>query len=79
MSASPAALIQAAIYLRNAAPQQWDDFVRAYAAHAEKRTYEVLTADAASIMTMKGAALEAQSTLEDFRNLDRYLRTSAPA
>lgn len=65
--------IQAAIYLRNAAPTEFARFVEAFNHHADKLTLDVLTADAAHIMTMKGAALEARSLLEDFKNLDRYL------
>jgi len=66
-------LIQASIFLRNAAPNEFAQFVEAFNQHADKLTLDVLSADAAHIMTVKGAALEARSLLEDFKSLDRYL------
>lgn len=71
--------LQAAIFLRNAAPQQWDEFVKAFELHVYQTTMSVIQADAAHIMTAKGAAIHAQSLYEDFVNLDRYQRPPAPA
>jgi hypothetical protein len=77
--ALPPALIQKAVFLRNAAPQQWEEFVAELRNRADETMLNVVRSDAAHIMTAKGAAIEALSLYEDLFNLDRYLRTSAPA
>ena len=58
-------------YLRNAAPEQFDTFVRGYSQHCDNVTVAVIEADASEILTAKGRAQHARwllKALQDTQN-----------
>lgn len=46
----------AALRLRNAAPQEWDEFMLAFQRYTDKAVYDILKADASTILGAQAAA-----------------------
>ena len=63
--------------LKNAAPEQWDVFLKAFAAYAGHMNYIVADADASQIMIAKGFALQCRELFKLFEECEQ--RSNAPA
>jgi hypothetical protein len=51
-------------YLRNAAPQEFEAFIRGFDLHYDEMARQCVHADASEIMTAKGRAMHAQFMLD---------------
>ena len=69
-------LAQASIYLRNAAPEQWNEFVRAFEAVTNEAAGVLLGAKVETIMSDQGWAKAAAYFLRTFK--DPEVRVAGP-
>lgn len=68
------ALAQAAIYLRNAAPEQWQAFVREVETVAQNAAMVLVRSSATDIMSDQGWAKASLWFLRSFKDCDERVR-----
>lgn len=78
MSSSTGALGQAALHLRNAAPEQWEAFLTEFRRLTYGKVDAVTEADTGMILICQGRAQQAKSLLRTFEECDKPLKSPAP-
>lgn len=73
------ALSQAAVYLRNAAPEQWAAFVREVEIVAQNAAMVLVRSSATDIMSDQGWAKASLWFLRSFKECDARVRAPKPA
>jgi hypothetical protein len=71
-------LSQHALFLRNAAPEEWGAFVQAFRRAADEAVMAVTQVDAASILGAQGRAQQALSFLRTFEECEKTPQPPAP-
>lgn len=64
-------LTEAALFLRNSAPEEWEVFKRAFDEYTHKALLGCCAADASHIMEAKGMAQQCQALLRMFVECDQ--------
>lgn len=77
MAQSP--LSAAALRLRNATPEMFENFVRELTAHVDLVTVAVTDADSGNILRLQGHAQEARALLRVFKECHLTAQTKQPA
>ena len=63
-------LRQASLHVRNADPRAWDDFLTAFERYTDKAVYDILRADASTILGAQAAAQQCAVLRDLFNQCD---------
>jgi hypothetical protein len=72
-------LKQACLMLRNAAPEQWDGFLRVMIDYTDRVTFAVTEADANTVLNAQGRAQQLHALLRVYHECEPKLPPAQPA